>query len=308
MVLNVFCVVSIVILNKQLYSKPYEFRFGSTLVCIHFVVTGLLTALTAQLGVFKVKGLPFVELLKLSAAQVGSVAFVNFSLLYNSVGLYQVLKLLNIPVICVMEYVWLQISYSTQLKVSLFVILLGVGMATVTEIEFSLVGFIHGFLATIATGLYQIMCGTKQKEYGIDAMQLLHKQAPVTAAMLGLLALLFDDIPALCHYPFHRGVVLLILFTGLVAFGVNLTVFLIIGKTSPVTYQVVGHFKTCAVIFFGFVWLHQPFDTTNLIGMSVAFLGMVFYTLIKQSEATAKAAAKAAELQAALDREAQGRE
>lgn len=43
-------------------------------------------------------------------------------------------------------------------------------------------------------------------------------------------------------------------------------------------------------------------------GMSVAFLGMVFYTLIKQSEATAKAAAKAAELQAALDREAQGRE
>lgn len=31
---------------------------------------------------------------------------------------------------------------------------------------------------------------------------------------------------------------LLILFTGLVAFGVNLTVFLIIGKTSPVTCAV----------------------------------------------------------------------
>lgn len=35
----------------------------------------------------------------------------------------------------------------------------------------------------------------------------------------------------------------------------------------PCSYQVVGHFKTCAVIFFGFVWLHQPFDTTNLIGV-----------------------------------------
>ena len=38
------------------------------------------------------------------------------------------------------------------------IILLGVGMATVTEVEFSLVGFIHGALATVATGCYQIVC------------------------------------------------------------------------------------------------------------------------------------------------------
>lgn len=52
------------------------------------------------------------------------------------------------------------------------VILLGVGMATVTEIEFSLVGFIHGFLATIATGLYQIVCCRVLSLFGC------HGQAP----------------------------------------------------------------------------------------------------------------------------------
>ena len=37
-------------------------------------------------------------------------------------------------------------------------------------------GFIHGCLATVATGVYQILAGTKQKQYGINALQLLHYQ------------------------------------------------------------------------------------------------------------------------------------
>eukprot|EP00906_Rhabdomonas_costata_P009413 RCo013319 len=290
MALNVFCVVSIVIMNKKLYSEPINFRFGNTLVCVHFVVTAVLCVVAERAGVFDGKTVPFGDLMKLAATQVGSVAFVNFSLLYNSVGLYQVLKLLNIPVICVMEFFWLAITYTADLKLSLFVILLGVGLATVTEVEFSLPGFIHGALATVATGAYQILCGEKQKQHNINAMQLLHAQAPYTALMLGALALMFDDTKALVQYPFDTWSVSLIMATGLIAFGVNLTVFLIIGKTSPVTYQVVGHFKTCAVIFFGFTILHQPFVWKNLFGIVLAVVGMMWYTYIKHQQSQARLA------------------
>ena len=245
MSLNIFCVVSIVILNKQLYSPPYNFRFGNTLVAFHFLFTSLACAISQKLGVFEAKRAPWHEIAKLSLSQVGSVAFVNFSLLYNSVGMYQVLKLLNIPVICVMEFFWLGITYSGEIKISLMLLLAGIGVATVTEVQFSWIGFVHGGLATVATGVYQILAGTKQKQYSINALQLLHYQAPMSTLCLTILALLFDDIQGLYNYPFNTGVVLLITFTGVVAFGVNLTVFLIIGRTSPVTYQVVGHFKVC---------------------------------------------------------------
>eukprot|EP00906_Rhabdomonas_costata_P008686 RCo012339 len=104
MSLNVFCVVSIVILNKLLYAKQYSFRFANTLVAIHFAFTAAACCACEKAGVFVAKRTPWHEVLKLSMSQVGSVAFVNFSLMYNSVGMYQVLKLLNIPVICVMEF------------------------------------------------------------------------------------------------------------------------------------------------------------------------------------------------------------
>eukprot|EP01012_Entosiphon_sulcatum_P006483 TRINITY_DN13058_c0_g1_i1.p1 TRINITY_DN13058_c0_g1~~TRINITY_DN13058_c0_g1_i1.p1 ORF type:complete len:336 (-),score=56.68 TRINITY_DN13058_c0_g1_i1:31-1038(-) len=287
--LNIFCVVGIVILNKKLYSPPLNYTYANTLMAFHYVVTALCCVLLKACGVFEARQAPWNELLKLSLSQVGSVAFVNFSLLYNSVGMYQVLKLLNIPVICVMEFFWLSKHYSTDLKTSLLIILAGVAVATVTDVVFSFPGFVHGLLATVSTAVYQILANTKQKQYEINSMQLLHYQAPMTAGFMFLLALMFDDLRGLEAYEYSTEAVGLILLTGLLAFGVNITVFLIVGKTSPVTYQVVGHFKTCLVVLFGFTYLHEPFVAKNALGILIAMVGMVWYTYIKQVQAAPKA-------------------
>ncbi|KAJ1425950.1 putative membrane protein [Sesbania bispinosa] len=54
--------------------------------------------------------------------------------------------------------------------------------------------------------------------------------------------------------------------------------FLVIGKTSPVTYQVLGHLKTCLVLGFGYTLLHDPFTGRNLLGILVAVFGMGLYS------------------------------
>jgi solute carrier family 35, member E3 len=69
-----------------------------------------------------------------------------------------------------------------------------------------------------------------------------------------------------------------IVLSCLISVSVNFSTFLVIGKTSPVTYQVLGHLKTCLVLTFGYVLLHDPFSWRNILGIFIALIGMVSYS------------------------------
>lgn len=69
-----------------------------------------------------------------------------------------------------------------------------------------------------------------------------------------------------------------IVLSCLIAVAVNFSTFLVIGKTSPVTYQVLGHLKTCLVLAFGYTLLHDPFTERNIIGILIAIWGMGLYS------------------------------
>lgn len=69
-----------------------------------------------------------------------------------------------------------------------------------------------------------------------------------------------------------------ILLSCLIAVLVNFSTFLVIGKTSPVTYQVLGHLKTCLVLGFGYTLLHDPFTARNILGILIAIVGMGLYS------------------------------
>lgn len=69
-----------------------------------------------------------------------------------------------------------------------------------------------------------------------------------------------------------------IVLSFLIAVSVNFSTFLVIGKTSPVTYQVLGHLKTCLVLGFGYTLLHDPFNGRNIIGILIAIFGMALYS------------------------------
>lgn len=79
------------------------------------------------------------------------------------------------------------------------------------------------------------------------------------------------------HFVCGHGQSFIVL-SCLIAVSVNFSTFLVIGKTSPVTYQVLGHLKTCLILTFGYTLLHDPFTTRNIIGISIAILGMGLYS------------------------------
>lgn len=87
-----------------------------------------------------------------------------------------------------------------------------------------------------------------------------------------------------------------IVLSCLISVSVNFSTFLVIGKTSPVTYQVLGHLKTCLVLAFGYVLLRDPFDWRNILGILVAVIGMVVYSYYCSIETQQKASETSTQL------------
>lgn len=59
----------------------------------------------------------------------------------------------------------------------------------------------------------------------------------------------------------------------LLALGVNISNYLVLGKTSPLTYQVLGHMKTVLILVLGFTIFRKPIDLRNVIGIAIAMVG-----------------------------------
>lgn len=77
------------------------------------------------------------------------------------------------------------------------------------------------------------------------------------------------------------------------ALGVNISNYLVLGKTSPLTYQVLGHLKTILILVLGFVTFNKTIDFRNVIGIVIAMVGVVAYTEVRRNQANAAAAAAA---------------
>lgn len=70
----------------------------------------------------------------------------------------------------------------------------------------------------------------------------------------------------------------------LASFFVNLSIFLLIGKTSPITYNAVGHFKLVLILIGGVLLFNAPVTFENSTGVVVAVVGLIAYTHIKLSQ------------------------
>jgi len=106
----------------------------------------------------------------------------------------------------------------------------------------------------------------------------------LTNVAVGMLILcpFFDDIDGLRRYMFTTPTLLRISLSCFFALGVNISNYLVLGKTSPLTYQVLGHLKTVLILVLGFLMFGKEVNMRNLMGIFVAMLGVIAYTEVKR--------------------------
>eukprot|EP00435_Cladocopium_sp_Y103_P027607 s69_g6.t2 len=226
--------------------------------------------------------------------------------LANSVGFYQITKLLIIPTVIGLERLQgRRAVYSQKVILSIVVTGVGVALATVSDFEVNVRGSILALMSIISTAQYQIWQGSKQHEHGVTPTQITYSVAwPQSCA--GLVCALLADVwlpqvkvlflmrpsTLLEHKLSGQGDLYWIVLCNLLAVCTNISVYGLIGKTSPITYQVVGQLKTVMVVAFGYIFfdVRVPWQWLLLrfTGVAIAIVGVISYAIIKNAEAKDK--------------------
>lgn len=277
---NVVTSVGIIIVNKALMAT-YGFSFATTLTGLHFATTTLMTVILRWLGYIQASHLPLPELLKFVLFANFSIVGMNVSLMWNSVGFYQIAKLSMIPVSCLLEVVLDKIRYSRDTKLSIAVVLLGVGVCTVTDVSVNTRGFVAAVIAVWSTSLQQYYVHFLQRKYSLSSFNLLGHTAPAQAGSLLLVGPFLDywlTSKRVDQFDYNLASTVFIILSCSIAVGTNLSQFICIGRFTAVSFQVLGHMKTILVLIMGFFFFgKEGLNMQVVLGMIIAVIGMIWY-------------------------------
>ncbi|KAK9750792.1 hypothetical protein RND81_02G222200 [Saponaria officinalis] len=277
---NVVTSVGIIIVNKALMAS-YGFSFATTLTGLHFAFTTIMTLVLKWLGFIQPSHLPWPDLLKFVVFANFSIVGMNVSLMWNSVGFYQIAKLSMIPVSCLLEIVLDKVRYSRHTKLSIGLVLVGVGVCTVTDVSVNTKGFVAAFIAVWSTSLQQYYVHHLQKKYCLGSFNLLGHTAPVQAASLLTVGPFLDywlTGKRIDAFNYTVPAVFFITLSCTIAIGTNLSQFICIGRFTAVSFQVLGHMKTILVLILGFVFFGKEGLNLHVVfGMIIAVVGMMWY-------------------------------
>lgn len=226
--------------------------------------------------------MPFWADIWFSFIAIAAIYTQNLSLRINTVTLYQVSKLLNIPAQCLFQYFTKGKVFNLWVYGSLVVLTAGVALSTIAEFNFdaTIGGIFAALSGVVSVVTEQAEIGRLREKFNINTVDFVHSNSLHRMVMSGCLILVVER-EALIMIPQMRWQTAALLFLScLIATGINLTVVAVIGKFGAVTTAVVGHVKTINIISLGFV-LHPPpmnwILGKQLSGITVALLGAVKY-------------------------------
>ncbi|CAH2069668.1 unnamed protein product [Thlaspi arvense] len=170
---NFFVAISIIFMNKWVL-KNIGFEFPVFLTFIHYIVAYLLMALLKSFSLLPApppsSKSSSVSLYTLGIVMSLSTGLANVSLKYNSVGFYQMAKIAVTPSIVFAEFLWYRKRVSFMKVVALTVVSVGVAVATVTDLQFSLFGACVALAWIIPSATNKILWSNMQQRENWTAL------------------------------------------------------------------------------------------------------------------------------------------
>jgi solute carrier family 35 protein E3 len=255
-----------------------------TLTAIHMIVTSIGLFICLKMNTFTRKSVALIKVLPLSIAYCAFVVFTNLSLEYNTIGTYQLFKVLTTPVVALISWQYYRTQYSRMVILTLIPVVVGVCTHSVNDIKLTIFGTVIAAIGVLAASLYQVWVGERLKDLEMNSQQLLFYQAPLSAMILIPLILYAEALPTYKTDEEQRNAIVAVLASGIVAFAVNLSVYWVIKNTSALTYNMIGHMKTVSILVGGFVLFQDNLNFKQFLGILMTLFGLFAYTFVKMGE------------------------
>ena len=319
---TVFSSVTLIWSNKIIFVE-FQWPFVATLTFLHMLLTWAYAACTsefpidhcsysnsiASLGAVAIKmelaatnphapPWEWSQRLFYGVGLAMTVIFMNLSLRLNSVGTYQLWKLLATPAVVFLEYLFRGRVFSMLTVMSLFFVTVSVGFAVVDDVIVSFSGAVASIIGIFFTTTTQVYVGWLQSKQSTDgdkntkhtAMDILRQCLPISSAVIFLSIPLFDDCSldspnSLFTTPMTTSLILMIALSCSLAFCINLTSTLVIGVFSSLTYQALGHSKTLGLFAMEMLLYGSLPPLRICLGVIAGICGMIVYSYSESREA-----------------------
>lgn len=244
----------------------------------HFTATGLVlfTSTKAPFRSFKPVRLSPWEMLPVCAFFVGYVVLGNLSLTFNSIGFYQLSKVMTTPTVVFINFLLFRKTVTRWMLAAILATCAGVSLTINQTAGPALFGVIVATMAFCSTALYQIWIGKKIDDFGVSPPQLLLNQAPLSVLLLLPFIPFIDTLPDLSTVPADKLYAAFL--SGIMASLYNLSQFLIIGRTSALTFNIVSHIKSILILSFGWYAEGKVMAPTDWLGVGLALGGGWVYS------------------------------
>ncbi|KAG1672833.1 hypothetical protein FOA52_004637 [Chlamydomonas sp. UWO 241] len=272
--------------NKFLLSF-YGFNFPISLTLWHMVVCSSLAWAAMRAGWAKpldISGDTYrSKILPIAGCYAAALWSGNAGYAVSTVSFAQMVKSATPVMTYFVGMAWGVESYTHLLLLDVAVITCGVGVAAYGESELVLIGFAllvlcMAFEATRLVLSQQLMQAT---EVRFTPITTLYYVAPPAAAALLLPYLLLEARASAAFVASTPRCALHLIANALIAFGLNLSVYLLIGRTSALTMNVSGLVKDWFTISGSVLLLGSVVTVTQLFGYAVAFAGVCWYNYLR---------------------------
>ncbi|XWS73338.1 hypothetical protein CRYUN_Cryun02cG0119600 [Craigia yunnanensis] len=262
--------------------KNVGFQFPVFLTFIHYAVSWALMAILNSFSLLPAsppsKSNPL-SLFTLGIVMSLSTGLANVSLKYNSVGFYQMAKIAVTPSIVLAEFIWYKRSVTFSKVIALTVVSIGVAIATVTDLQFSLFGACVALAWIIPSAVNKILWSTMQQQENWTALSLMWKTTPIT--LLFLVSMIpFLDPPGVLTFQWSFSNTSAILVSAFLGFLLQWSGALALGATSAISHVVLGQFKTCVLLLGSYYIFGSNPGIISICGAFIAIGGMSFFTYL----------------------------
>ncbi|KAB2044520.1 hypothetical protein ES319_D01G096500v1 [Gossypium barbadense] len=269
-----------------------EFNFPIFLTLIHYSIDWILLAFFKTMSLLPVsppKTTPFSSLFSLIMAFASGLA--NTCLKYNSVGFYQMAKIAVTPTIVFAEFIRLRKTISFKKVLALAVVLAGIAVATVTDLEFNAFGACIAIAWIIPSAINKILWSNLQQEANWTSLALMWKTTPIT--IFFLLALMpWLDPPGVLSFKWDINNSTAVLTLALLGFLLQWSGALAVGATSATSHVVLGQFKTCVIVVGGYLLFNSDPGFVSRCGAVAALGGTSVYTSLSLKETNHQSSSK----------------
>lgn len=290
--LNIASSVFIISVNKRLMGTAgYNFRFVVTLNALHYLTTTAWTIVAKRIGMAKESApqggkpahVPLRSIIVFTIVSDLSIISLNTSLMVNTITLYQIAKLGIIPCTCLVEYFLYGRVFTMKMVLSIAMTLFGVGLVAISEmsVQSSTLGVVVALCSVVSSSGQQLLVRHLQLKHSVTAGDLLGVMAPAQGISLLLLSPVLDKLSSgllVTDYAWSQGAAVCLFFSCSAAVLVNVSQFLVLGRFTAVTYQVLGHLKTVCVLVVGYVFFGGVITGQQFFGMLLAISGMMSYS------------------------------